>query len=172
MTPVARTFGEPKTAVASLAPVPLSATRADLDDLMIGVHRPKGDDVPNSSRAFREASASAAATGGGGLRIIQARKMMPVASMITPAHSWRLMPADLLIVARLAPIPGMMRSTPKITNSVPINDRESNSLASHQFRASSGGAQNGSNDWPWVTIATVIGGAFFGEVAGVGPDVL
>ena len=32
-------------------------------------------------------------------------------------------------------------------------------------------AQNGSPAWPWVTIATVIGGPFLAEFTGVGPDV-
>ena len=64
--------------------------------------------------------------------------MIPPASMIPPTHSCRLMPADLAIVALLADSPGMITSTPKITNSAPMNDRRSNSFASRQLCASSG----------------------------------
>src|SRR6266516_3510000 len=94
--------------------------------------------VPNSSRAFRVASASAVVMGAGGLSSTQARKSTPITSMMRPTHSPRLIPAALLMVAGPAARPAMVTRTPKITNSAPMNERRSKSLASRQLRASSG----------------------------------
>jgi ABC-type nitrate/sulfonate/bicarbonate transport system ATPase subunit len=101
-------------------------------------HQWPGAFVPNSSRAFRVASASAAVMGAGGLSSTQARKITPITSMMRPTHSPRFIPAALLMVAGLAARPAMVTRTPKITNSAPMNERRSKSLASRQLRASSG----------------------------------